>query len=1031
MPESWESASEEEWGQIQSTIVNTFAVGPRFIQEVLGRVLEAKPPPPVAPEPEQPKMPLQLLAEAHGGEMPSPRREPHPYGLAGRATEWAMTPLAPELPEPVKEAPVIGPGAEFLRGFTAPTALVPAAKWPGTVGKMALGGLALGTAGRGLEEAGAPQAEIGGVTVGPGAVGEVTGMFAPAFPAIARAGARAVTRRLPMKPKPVVPKAEIVAAEETGALRMPGPVAEPEALRTTLEAAQQQQAEAKLVPFVQKIKGILPKRAEALHQHRQRQARKLGEIWERAGRGEITPEEAERLHFGSLKGEVDFPELRELAELFTVEDMHALRLSVVQRAETAGLGRFDLGNAMKALEQLKTTGQLAEHQVDLLTRIFGEGVGRELAALKPSQGKLLGEFWEILGIPRGVQASFDISFPLRQGIMLGPRHPRIWGKGTERAFRGFLKPKWADAENAMILREQAEGILPRTLDITRPGVGPFAARADPLISTYLRRVPGIWRAEASFNVAGNRMRRDLSLSYAKRWTKNAGRALTEAEMDDLGRVANYLSGRGPVPHRLAYVLAQVLYSPRFLTSKPAFLIKMVNPATSNYLRRMMAEELVAFVGMGIGLVSLLKFSGAADVEVNPLSSDWGKIKFGKMRYDIWGGGQQLARYTAQLITGQRKTLGTGELVDADRKWVAARFAMSKLSPQLGIPLDLWRGESYMGEEISAEPGAIKTQIWNRMGPLAAQDIVEAVREEGAKGLLALPALLGAGVLTFETPGEKIVKRAWEEHGVEWVNLGKAERLRLENEDEEIAAARLEQLEAAAKWGSSTSLELRQEHAEFEENFSEYLERPDMTLSEAAGQYRDYVQKQAAKNEERWKDAPESDPRDELDRKVDEYYAEEYPTWGTEAEKDAWYQSRAEMRAADPDLDAALLDLAMLRFKGPTVREFVKRYEAGQALKHQYYQIPRFAVLSLEDGNRVGDILREAQSLVELGKASGLRGAIYMIVQRDGIPDDLAYVALYPQRFQNPERRQFRHEHADELAIFEPLPVDVLEDLIID
>jgi len=1026
VPESWEVASEEEWEQLQRGILKMFATGPRIVQEALGKVLNAKPPPP--------RFPTIEIAAA---------REPEPEIAPGLpAPSWGPTGYERQLREQ-KKAEEIAAGYEYpgitgllfepaipkgvplpepIRRQTSPLGLGLLGKWPLPMAAM-MGGEIVGgeIAAKVAGEEARPWGELGG---------GVAGLAAPsALPALGRVGAAGMRQAIPAARR-AWPTIERAAVEEIGGPKPKPPPKEP-TFREALGALRQERAEDKLVPFIRRVKEILPKRAAALHEHRQRQAAQLKEIWNRVKSGEITPEEATEMHFGSLRGEVEFPELRELGEMLTPQDMHALRLTIVQRADNAGLGFFQIGNAQQALDKLRTTGQLAEHEITLLSKIFPEEIGGALAELTPKEARLLGDLWELLGIPRSVQAAFDVSFPLRQGIMIAPRHPQIWGRGSWAGVRSFFSEKFARIENVAMLKEQADGILPKTLDIVEFGAaGPFAARPEPFMSRFVRYIPGIKHSEQAFAVTGNRMRRDLSLNYIKRWTKNVGRELTEAETDELGRVVNYLTGRGPVPRQLAYVLTQVLYSPRFLTSKPAFLVKMVDPRTPNHLRKMMAEELVAFVGTGIGILSLLKLSGAADVEINPLSSDFGKIKVGKMRFDIWGGGQQLVRYTAQLITGQRKTLGTGELMDAERKWIAARFMMSKLSPQAGIPLDIWRGESYMGEEIEPEPGAIKTQIWNRMGPLAIQDIVEAVREEGLKGLAALPALGGVGVLTFETPGEKIARLAKERHGVDWAKAGKTERLRLE-EDPEIAAARQEQLEAAAKWGASASLELRQEHTEFEKNFAEYLTRPDMTLGEASGQYRDYVQKQAAKNEERWKDAPEQDPRSELDRKVDEFHAEEYPSWGTEAERDAWYQNRAAMRAADPDLDAALLDLAILRFKDPTVRDFVRRYEEAEALRHQYYQIPRFSALSLEDGNRVGDILREAQSLVELGKVGSLRAALYMIIERDGVADELAYVALYPQRFQNPERRQFRHEHADELAVFEPLPVDFLEGLEVD
>jgi hypothetical protein len=43
------------------------------------------------------------------------------------------------------------------------------------------------------------------------------------------------------------------------------------------------------------------------------------------------------------------------------------------------------------------------------------------------------------------------------------------------------------------------------------------------------------------------------------------------------------------------------------------------------------------------------------VEIDPRSTDFGKIKVGNIRWDIWGGFQQWVRVASQLATGERKT----------------------------------------------------------------------------------------------------------------------------------------------------------------------------------------------------------------------------------------------------------------------------------------------------------------------------------------------------------------------------------------
>jgi hypothetical protein len=105
------------------------------------------------------------------------------------AVPSTMTPIVSELPQSVREMPVVGPTAEFLRGFTSPIGLASAAAWPAMTARMALGGAALGGLGYGAEELGAPKgtgtvAQVGGTLLGP--------MVSPILEKAALRGAKAL-----------------------------------------------------------------------------------------------------------------------------------------------------------------------------------------------------------------------------------------------------------------------------------------------------------------------------------------------------------------------------------------------------------------------------------------------------------------------------------------------------------------------------------------------------------------------------------------------------------------------------------------------------------------------------------------------------------------------------------------------------------------------------------------------------------------------------------------------------------------------
>jgi hypothetical protein len=78
---------------------------------------------------------------------------------------------------------------------------------------------------------------------------------------------------------------------------------------------------------------------------------------------------------------------------------------------------------------------------------------------------------------------------------------------------------------------------------------------------------------------------------------------------------------------------------------------------------------------------------------------------------------------------------------------------SGLAPEWAAVWDVLKGETFIGEPLRLDAETAKREAFNRLVPLATQDIIDAVREEGAiaAGVTAPIALLGGGVQTYD-PG---------------------------------------------------------------------------------------------------------------------------------------------------------------------------------------------------------------------------------------------------------------------------------------
>jgi len=210
-----------------------------------------------------------------------------------------------------------------------------------------------------------------------------------------------------------------------------------------------------------------------------------------------------------------------------------------------------------------------------------------------------------------------------------------------------------------------------------------------------------------------------------------------------------------------------------------------------YMRKEAAKTLLTFVGGGVGLLSLLNATGNK-VETDPRSGDFGKIKVGDTRLDIWRGYLQYTRFIAQMLTGERKS-AYGNMNKAERSEVASRFLQSKSSPAFGLMADLLRGETFMGEPIFNDTTGFSRAAMQRVIPLAMQDIMDAVEQNGSNGaLVAAPAMLGIGALTYVNNYIRVKNKIAEDEGfTSWDEIDPKTQREIENRNAELQAAQID------------------------------------------------------------------------------------------------------------------------------------------------------------------------------------------------------------------------------------------------
>jgi len=396
----------------------------------------------------------------------------------------------------------------------------------------------------------------------------------------------------------------------------------------------------------------------------------------------------------------------------------------------------------------------------------------------PRESPFKADIADIMNVPRSAIAGFDLS-GLRQAAPLVARYPKIMGRVVKAAFKEAMANPMAASE-----LESAFWKDPKTLEIqrvarnlnsdfefTKAGVRPEEAHygtrliAEGFRKIGLGKVDPFTRTERGFTLMLNKARADV-LSYKFKqlermgFTPDSDPAAYKATLD----LVNNLSGRGALPRgkgelAVGYRNAQKLlnaiaFSPRMIHSRlnlGKLLMDAANPvkwAKMTPAERMVRMQGVLDLGAFISLATAVTYASAAalggEVEEDPRSSDFMKVRKGDARLDFTGGVQPYLRSAAQLITGERKTK-YGQVQKESRADVLKQFGRSRLAPVPSTLVDILVGREVTGEKTRVGvPFTGKGELGELTTPMAFQDIIELWKEDPALAMAMAPlAILGA------------------------------------------------------------------------------------------------------------------------------------------------------------------------------------------------------------------------------------------------------------------------------------------------
>jgi len=415
--------------------------------------------------------------------------------------------------------------------------------------------------------------------------------------------------------------------------------------------------------------------------------------------------------------------------------------------------------------------------------------------------------WEAYGLTRALQATGELSFVLMQGGV--QTISNIWRKPgvVARAFRNMWDAMRSEKRSDEWLRRvKSQPWYPQAkeakLAITEPHAE-VTAREELFLSDWTRLIwneIGIplqlqksgdafkrWEAANPFRALERGAAAYLDTLRVERYLdglsvmERNGEQPTKQDREDIADAVNTLTGRGSLGkwgESNSRGLAKIFFSPRlwsstFKTATPYAIYhfgKMTPTA-----RKLAVQDMGRFIGTTMAFVAM---AGAylnnddddeTGVEMDPRSSDFGKIKIGDRRIDPWGGRIQQVVFSTRLVMGvlgkdaYKNARGEVMPLGVDHRSptmldVGLRMATNKLAPSASLLAEFASTKTKVGRDGQAtrytpfgEEYDFMDSVTEKLVPIFAGTVNDLAKEDpGAlEGFLLFYAFFGGGVQEYK------------------------------------------------------------------------------------------------------------------------------------------------------------------------------------------------------------------------------------------------------------------------------------------
>lgn len=348
---------------------------------------------------------------------------------------------------------------------------------------------------------------------------------------------------------------------------------------------------------------------------------------------------------------------------------------------------------------------------------------RRLARIEEAERPLTA--WRAVGATgefmRAAKATADFSSMFRQAIVLAPMRPVKFTDSAIKAIRAFFDSEYSDRLDFEMRRQPQHiwrlraGLFLSDVDAKMTG------REEMFTSSLAER---IWGAGAVVRASNRHMVTMLNQMRAQTFDafREANPDANAEVMNAAARYINIATGRGELfldtprgrkanLEPVAGVLAKLAFSPRFVASRIQMLGSPFYFAARYKDKRvamMATKDMLAFTASGIGLLTLARLAGV-EVGLDPEDSFFGKMRFGPLVIDLWGGLQQPVALLCKacVAAGDSRGVITASK-DINVLDAGIRYTMYKTSPGISGPYSIVFGKDIIGRKMGLLEASLRS-----------------------------------------------------------------------------------------------------------------------------------------------------------------------------------------------------------------------------------------------------------------------------------------------------------------------------------